>query len=279
MLAELSFVLPTSSGDEIRGDLRYSRGGTGLPVLLLCHGFTAHKDWGPFPHIGCRFAELGFASIIFNFSHNGMGPDFRRFTEREKFSKNTIGKELEDVRSVVDALGDGRLGEGIIDAARTGILGHSRGGGVAILSARLDPRLKGVAAWSSVATFHRYTPRQKQVWEEQGFLPVTIRGSKTNLRYGIEVLRDLETNREQYDLPAAVKNLRVPLLLVHGSADVSVSPREPEELYAAADKSKTDYVLLEGAGHTFGAAHPYRGVNPTVDHVVDLTARWFHPFL
>jgi dienelactone hydrolase len=276
---ESPFSLRNESGDSIAGDLRYAEGGAGLPLLIICHGFTAHKDWGPFPYFGRRFAALGFASAVFNFSHNGMGPGSKRFNELEKFSRNTIGKELEDIRALLRAAEEGTLGGGRIDPARIGIVGHSRGGGVAILSASGERLIRGVAAWSTVATFHRYTPHQREAWEREGFLPVTVRGLRTRLKLGIEVLRDLEANRESYDLPRAVRALKVPFLLVHGAADVSVRPAEPESLYAVADRSKTEIVMLEGTGHTFGARHPYRSGSPAVDHCVELTARWFHMFL
>jgi dipeptidyl aminopeptidase/acylaminoacyl peptidase len=275
MVSETPFSITNASGETIHGDFRRDEAEGVRPALVICHGFTAHKDWGPFPHAGRRFAELGFASVVFNFSHNGIGRNFRKFTELGKFARNTIGKEVEDLRAVVGALAEGKLGKGIVDPEKIGAIGHSRGGGVAVLAASTDPRIRGVAAWSSVSTFYRYTPHQKALWEEQGYLPVKIKGVESRLRFGIDVLRDLEANRDAYDLPQAVRALRVPLLLLHGSADVSVKPKEPEELFAVADKRKTEYVLLEGVGHSFGATHPYRD-NPTVDHVVDLTARWFH---
>ena len=279
VVVETHFSLRDDTGGGISGDFRYPEGEEGLPLLLICHGFTAHKDWGPFPHFGRAFAAQGFASVVFNFSHNGVGPGSKRFDELEKFSRNTIGKELEDIRMLLTAAGDGRLGGGRIDRERIGIVGHSRGGGVAILSASQDTRIRGVAAWATVATFHRYTPRQREAWEHDGFLPVTVRGQKTRLKFGIEVLRDLEANSQAYDLHQAVRALRVPLLLVHGGADVSVKPAEPESLYADADRSKTELVLIEGTGHAFGAKHPYRQGSPAVDRVVGLTSRWFRGFI
>jgi len=276
---ESPFTLRNASGDGIAGDLRYAQGGTGLPLLIVCHGFTAHKDWGPFPYFGRRLAALGFASIVFNFSHNGVGPGSRRFDELEKFSRNTIGKELEDVRAILGAVAAGELGAGIVDPLRIGIVGHSRGGGIAILSASRQAPIRGVAAWGSVSSFHRYTPHQREAWERDGFLPVTVRGMRTRLRFGVGILRDLEANREAYDILRAVRALTVPLLIVHGSADVSVKPSEAQSLYDASDRAKSQFVLLEGTGHAFGAKHPYRHGSPAVDQLLDLTARWFHMFL
>ncbi|MBM2841314.1 MAG: Alpha/beta hydrolase family protein [Bacteroidetes bacterium] len=278
-MVERTFRIQNSSGDDFAGDIRYVDEGVRRPLLVVCHGFTAHKDWGPFPYFGRRFAELGFASVVFNFSHNGIGDNHRKFTELDKFSRNTIGKELEDLRAVIDAVEQGEIGRKIVDAERIGLVGHSRGGGVAILFASLDHRIKAVAGWSTVSTFFRYTSHQKELWEKQGFMPVTIRSMKTKLRYGIEVLRDLEANKEQYDLVATVKGLTVPLLLVHGEADVTVRPTEAQKLFEASDKSKTELILVEHTGHMYGTKSGSGIPNPTLEYITDITAKWFHRHL
>ena len=98
----------------------------------------------------------------------------------------------------------------------------------------------------------------------------------TRLRYGIEMLDDLEAHRKLFDLKAAVQRLEVPLLLVHGKEDVSVRPNEAQELFDAADKSRTSLVLLDQVGHMYGAGSPFRGTNPTIEHIIALTLDWFH---
>ncbi len=276
MLVEHPFRIKNASGDVITGDFRFTNENIPKPVIIVCHGFTAHKDWGPFPYFGQRLAELGFASAVFNFSHNGIGNNFKRFTEFEKFSVNTIKKELEDTQGVVDAITTGDLREKRADPSRIGIVGHSRGGGVAILSASFDTRLRAVAGWSTVSSFVRYTDHQKEVWERQGYYPVTIKSARTSLRYGIEILRDLEANKALYDLKAAVQRLQCPMLLIHGNADVSVRPKEAEELYAVANKSKTELILLDQVGHMYGSTSPFLKTDTTIEHIIDITAQWFH---
>lgn len=279
MMVELPFRIRNSSGDAIAGDVRYVDDGGHRPLVIVCHGFTAYKDWGPFPFLGWKFAEEGFASVVFNFSHNGISGDFKRLEDGERFSRNTITKELEDLGAVIDAIESGEIGEGRIEKSRIGVAGHSRGAGIAILHSSLDARVKAVAAWSTISTFHRYTEHQKELWEQQGFLPVTIRSVKTKLRYGIEMLRDLEAHREMYDLVGAVRRLKVPMLLVHGEADVTVKPAEAEKLFEASDKSKTELVMIEHAGHMFGVKSGSAKSTPEIEHVVELTARWFHRHL
>ena len=272
---EQPFRIRNSAGDAITGDFRCVGDGTAKPIVIVCHGFTAHKDWGPFPLLGRRFAGAGFASVVFNFSHNGIGSNFRRLDEVEKFSRNTVGKELIDLRAVIDALEQGQIGGGNIDTRRIGLVGHSRGAGIAILHASSDARTRTVAGWSTIGTFIRYTSHQKEVWERQGYLPVTIRSIRTKLRYGIDMLRDLEAHREEYDLVRAVRRLNVPLLLVHGEADVTVRPAEAQSLYEASDKSRTELVLIERAGHMFGARSGSARLTPELESVTDLTVDRF----
>jgi dipeptidyl aminopeptidase/acylaminoacyl peptidase len=275
-MVEQTLRIRNSSGDEFGGDLRYCDEGKARPLLVVCHGFTAHKDWGPFPYFGRRFADLGFVSFVFNFSHNGIGRNPKRFTELEKFSRNTIGKELEDLKAVLDGVEGGGIGDGMVDRTRIGLVGHSRGGSVALMSASRDPRVRAVATWSAVSTFHRYTRHQKELWERDGFLPVTIRSMKTKLRYGIEVLRDLEVNGDRYDPVAAVGRLEVPLLIMHGEADVTVRPDEARTLFEAANKSRTELFIVEHTGHMYGAHAGSMLPNPTLEYLTEVTAKWFH---
>jgi pimeloyl-ACP methyl ester carboxylesterase len=277
MVHEVPFRITDGPNGPIRGDFRWSGRPSGnLPLLIICHGFTAHKDWGFFPHVGRVLAGKGFATAVFNFSHNGVGENPRRFTEIDRFERNTIGRELQDLGTVVDRLPEMAPGLGCpVDGRDIGLVGHSRGGGIAILSASRHAGIAAVAGWATISTFYRYNEHQRTVWLDQGYLPVTIRGSRTRLRYGREMLEDLEAHRQEYGLVDAVRRLKVPLLLVHGSADVSVKPKEPEELIAAADPSQSRLIMIEGTGHSFGSGHPFEGPAAVVDRVVDDTATWF----
>jgi len=67
----------------------------------------------------------------------------------------------------------------------------------------------------------------------------------------------------------------VPWLLVHGTGDESVSFVEAERLAAAGSRSKMRFLPIEGAGHTFGAAHPWAGSNPALDRAFDASVAFF----
>lgn len=283
-IVEQLFELTTPSGAKLYGDLRLRNDGsetqTGkLPALVVCHGFKAYKDWGPFPAIGRHLADAGFVSIVFNFSHNGIGRGFRTFSEHEKFYGNTVSLELEDVETVLHAISRGQFGSGCIDVSRIGIIGHSRGGGVAIVKASEDGRIKAVAGWSTVSHFDRYTEGQRKRWRARGFLGPSHGSPQSLFKVGTALLDDLERNAERLNIENAVQHLQKPLLLVHGTTDIPVPIEEANRLYEISDKLITEYVVLEGVGHMYGARHPYKEPAPIMTHVLELTSAWFHKHL
>ncbi len=283
-IIERVFQISTPSGVELYGDIRWKEAmsesaGRKLPVIIVCHGFKAFKDWGPFPAIGRYFAESGFVSIVFNFSHNGIGKNFRKFSEREKFSVNTFSLELEDVAAILDAISTGQIHCRSIDESKIGIVGHSRGGGIAIIKAREDKRIKAVAGWSTVAYFDRYTEAQRKRWREKGFVGIPSINPESLFRLRTDLLDDLEKNAERLNIKNAVHDLGKPLLLIHGTADLPVPIDEAKSLYEISDKTVTELILLEGIGHMYGARHPYLKPTPAMSRVLELTSAWFHKHL
>ncbi len=279
MIVERPFRIFNATGDLIRGDFRFLDGGLRRPLVLICHGFNTNKDWGPFPYLGRRLAEAGFATFVFNFSHNGVGNDSAVFSEYDRFSKNTPGKELGDVQAVLDAFTSGDVGEGVVDVKRIGMAGHSRGGGISVLTAARDERVRAVVAWSTISAFLRYTPEDRERWVKRGYLPLRYGPSRTLLRYEVSVLYDLEQNSDRYDLFRAVRELKIPTLFIHGSGDEIVSSEEARSIYEVSDKALTEFVLLEGAGHTYGVRHPFAGTTPETELMLEKTKQWFHTTL
>jgi len=152
-----SFNLVNSSNEKIQGDIRYREGEKNTPAIIICHGFKGFKDWGFFPVLAERLADDGYVSITFNFSRNGIGADPNNFTELEQFAKNTYSHELSDLKNVVDAIASGEIGKNIINPEKIGLLGHSRGGGIALLYTAGDERIQCVTTWSAIARIERYS--------------------------------------------------------------------------------------------------------------------------
>ena len=237
-LCENQFVLMTRSSATLRGDIRWEKQSEEsqtkkLPVIIVCHGFKAFKDWGPFPAIGRYFALQGFVSIVMNFSHNGIGEEPRKFVEHEKFANNTISLEIEDVKTVLNEITGNGFGLPFIDKDHIGLVGHSRGGAVCVIAAKEDKRVKAVAAWSTIAHFDRTTDEQKKRWREKGFVQLHTVSEQNLFRINVSLLDDIENNAERLDIVNAVRELRKPLLIVHGTADIPAKIEEAENLFTA----------------------------------------------
>ncbi len=277
LLARESFELRNRPNDPVRGDLRFADDGDSKkPAVIICHSFMAFKEWGFFPRVAEKLAGLGFASITFNFSNNGVRGDDSRITEFGRFSANTFSREIDDLAQVVDAVEAGRVGQGVIDHRTVVLLGHSRGGGVSIIHAAADTRIAALVTWSSVSTFDRWTDHQKKRWRESGFLPLSRDTTASPLRLGINLLNDLEQNAARLSVADAARNIRMPWLIVHGKADVTVPLREAEALYALARGSGAELLMLEGVGHLYNAATAAEDSYTTLDAITQLTADWLH---
>lgn len=275
-MEKVALGLQNSSGDVIRGDLRFLNDEKKKPLVIVCHGFMAFKDWGFFPYIGERLAQAGFVCFVFNFSHNGVVDDGERITEYKRFEQNTITKELEDLDAVISHFVNNDFGYKGIDEQRIALVGHSRGGAVAILQSASDVRVKALVTLSAVSTFDRWTLRQKEQWRKERFLPLAKDGSVSSLRIGIRYLEDLEQNQRRFDIPFAASKIRIPWLLIHGEADVTVPPREAEILYQASNKATTEYVMLDKIGHLYNAASYEDDNYKTINYILDIIIHRLH---
>lgn len=254
--------LQAADGGPLRLDVRTSaRPGEARPAVLICHGFKGFKDWGFFPKLAERLAVAGFTAISFNFSGSGVG-DGDSFSELDRWGHQRPTTDLEDLRIVADyAASQG--------APRVGLVGHSRGGGLAILHAARDRRIRCLVAWAPIASFGRWPEEDIRRWREEGKLDVVNSRTGQVLPIYLDALEDYEAHHaDTLDIVAAAGRIEVRWLIVHGTADESVSCEEGKRLHRAARPGVAELELVEGAGHTFGARHPWAGPTPELDRVL-----------
>ena len=246
--------------------------------IVYVHGFKGFKNWGFVPYISQYLSEKGFFVITFNFSLNGVGDNLYEFDELEKFAKNTYTREISELSEIVSVYRKNYFGpqpnKGI------GLLGHSRGGGIALLTASKLKSVSAVATWASVSTFDRYSERQKKEWRKNGYFEAL--NSRTNqlMRMNSEFLDDIEINSgESLNLKKAVQNLNKPLFLAHGEQDLAVPVKECKKLFEWSDHKQTELFLLQTTGHTFDAKHPFEGTNDNLEKLLSKTAQFFEKHL
>jgi len=267
------FELASSQGQPLRGDLIVPDGSAPAPVVVVCHGFKGFKNWGFFPELGSKLAQAGFATVLFNFSGCGIGPDLLNFTDLDGFTRDTVSRQLDDLGRILDALGSRELGNERLDLGRLAVLGHSRGGATAILRAREDRRIRAVVTWSAISTFFRYSPREIAAWKERGFMEFLNSRTGQQMRIAATYLDDLERHRQRFDVARAASELPVPLLLVHGEEDLSVPLHEARELLQATE-GRAALLQIPRTGHTFGAVHPWQGSTPALDQAIQASIEW-----
>ncbi|MEO8478235.1 MAG: alpha/beta fold hydrolase [Gemmatimonadota bacterium] len=258
---------------EILIDVRAGSRHVEQPAVLLIHGFKGFKDYAFLPVFAEQLARAGFVSVTASVSGSGVDAG-GEFSRPERFRRNTYTRELDDLHHVLAALGHGELG--VLPPKALGVLGHSRGGGLAILLAAECPQVGAVVTWSAIGQARRHTEAQLAAWQEVGSIEVPHARLGIRLPLDYEVAADcLEHEAGRLDIPGAASSLGRPWLQIHGTQDETVSFREAEALGAAGDSAHHAFLAIEGAGHTYGAIHPWAGSTPALDRLFASTKSFF----
>ena len=75
-------------------------------------------------------------------------------------------------------------------------------------------------------------------------------------------------------MEAAAAKIRVPWLIVHGTADETVPSSEAEHLHSLSHRVST-LRLIKDANHVFEAKHPLNEIPPVLKEVVMETTNFF----
>jgi uncharacterized protein len=257
---------------DILIDVRAAGRDAPRPAVVVVHGFKGFKDWGLWPSLAERLARAGFSAVTLNLSGSGVD-DAGEFVFPERFGHNTFSAELQDLRRVLDALAAGELG--VARPAAIGLLGHSRGGGIAILQTASDPRIRALVTWAAISTVDRWPSASRAAWRAAGASQVENARTHQVLPLYTDVLDDIERNGAALDIQGAAGRIAVPWLIVHGTGDEAVPLAEGRLLASVAPPTTTRLLVIERAGHTFGAAHPWTGATPELERALDATLACF----
>jgi pimeloyl-ACP methyl ester carboxylesterase len=282
MLTHAPFLLTgTAHGRSFAADATYQADGQAKPVLLFVHGFKGFKDWGHFPLLADFFAEQGFVLVKLNLSHNGLVVGGTGDLEDlDAFGRNNFSIELDDIGQVIDALftnGATPVPAAEMDLGRLFLVGHSRGGGLVLLKAAEDSRVRAVTTWAGIAEIHPHWPQAVfDEWERTGVLHVPNTRTGVELPMHYQIVENYHANRPRLDIAHNVRRkLKQPLLIIHGDDDETVNVAAAHQLYEL--KPDAELLLVPGATHMFGGAHPWKAtVLPTpARHIAEATAAFF----
>lgn len=268
------FELAGADGRPLRGEIRASGGGSGMPAVIVSHGFKGFKDWGFFPHIASRLAGAGFTVATFNFSGSGVGPDGLTFSEPARFGKLTHSGQARDLDIVIDSVLSGGLIANLASPTAIGLLGFSMGGAVSIGRAARRKDVRSLVTWSAISKLDRWDAATRDTWKKSGFLDVVNARTGEVLQLGIGFLEDIEANKDAFNPLNLAGAVTVPWLIVHCDGDETVGV---EEAHALKESSENAILhVVSGGSHTFEASHPWAGMTAplaeafeaTVDHFV-----------
>lgn len=252
----------------IRGEALVPREPRG--AVVICHGFKGFARFAFFPYLAGELAEAGLTAVTFDFSGSGIGEDRENFTNADAFTHNTFLQELGDVEMVVaESRANGWIEGGY------GVLGHSRGGGIAILHAARDPQVDALTTWAAISHPHRWPREVVRDWRQRGFMDVTNARTGQTIPLSTGLLDEIEEfGGTTLDITAAASRITAPWLIVHGRDDETVPWAEAEDLARAASGEVT-LRIVDGANHTFGAKHPVTEPGELLRHVTAESVEFF----
>lgn len=269
------FTLKGADGAPIAGDV-YLPDAASPPLVIVIHGFKGFKDWGCFPWIGRTLADNGLAAVVMNLSHNGIGANAETFERLDLFERDTWSKRIFDVQQVIEAAQHGLLtNKSQPNPARLGLMGHSMGGGLVVLMAAKDQRVRSIATLAGVNRPNRIPMDQAEpALKALGHVPIENGRTGQIMPVGQEFFDDLKQHEAAFDIQAAATKIDTPWLMIHGSADETVPLEEAHDLLErAGDNAKL--LIIQEASHTFGAGHPFKGATPELEQGTDAATAHF----
>ncbi len=224
-----------------------------LPLVIFCHGYKGYKDWGAWDLMAEKFAENGFFFVKFNFSHNGTTLEKPAdFADLESFGENNYSKELSDLEFVIDYFSQ----DSRVDAENISLIGHSRGGGIAIIKANENIKIKNLIALASVDSLDRFPKGEDFInWKREEVYFSNNARTRQMMPHYFQFFEDFENNKSHFDVENSMKIFSGKTLIIHGNLDEAVDYSSAENLHIWAKNSTLK--LIEGANHTFGAKEPW----------------------
>jgi dipeptidyl aminopeptidase/acylaminoacyl peptidase len=240
-------------------------------IILFIHGFMGYKDWGCWNLVENYFVTLGYGFCKYNVSHNGgtieNGIDF---SDLDAFSVNSYYKEYVDTLAAISYIKEHSTHHQSIS-----LIGHSRGGGMALLQST-NETISAIVSWAGISSIEKRFPTGEALkkWKEKGVKYHL--NSRTNQQMPSNYLQFEEfcLHKEQLNIESSCKNSLKPTLLIHGDHDTSVPIEEGHQL---ANWLNTKLHIIENGDHTFGSKQPWtnKEMPEQLLQVCKITAHFF----
>ena len=219
-----------SKGQKLVGDL-YSPETETNKVAIFCHGYGSTKESSKVLPVAENITKEGIAMFAFDLTDLG--------ESETKFEDSTITQYIDDLRCAIDLFPDKIIA----------VIANSLGGIVSLQQTAKDKRIKALVLQSPVSIFpHKktgdYSEENIKQWKEKGFI-MTKRG-----RFGFQKINySFYEDGLRYGDYSVYDNIKVPVLVIHGTADQSIDIARSKELIKHLENNR--FIILEGADHRY----------------------------
>lgn len=203
----------------------------GSPIVVIAHGVTSHHDRPWLVALSEALAERGISSLRISYAGNGRSEG--------RYQESTISKEVEELRTVVQALADA-------GTPTLAYAGHSMGGAVGVRAvAQHDLPVQCLVSLAGMIEVQAFVTRH--------FGDLTpgkdVLLGKSHCPYSQEYLDDCLAIG---DVLADAARITRPWLLIHGDADELVPLAESEAAARATEHAQL--ISMAGIDHRFTGA-------------------------
>lgn len=253
-------IITGAAGKPIALDIFYKDDASTKPVVVYAHGFNGFKDWGNADIIASKFSNAGFVFVKFNFSHNGTTPELpEAFTDLNAFGNNNYTKQLHDVNCVINWVCDEHnVHNKAINKNSIYLIGHSMGGGIATLYAAKDNRIKKLITWAGISEcktpWTNWSKEKIQEWKRTDVEYYVNGRTNQNMPLYYQLHQDFLNNAAALNIEAAMRSLKIPVLICQGTLDTAVPIEKAYELHSWQPASV--FFTVE-SDHVFGRKHPW----------------------
>ena len=139
------------------------------------------------------------------------------------------------------------------------LLGHSRGGGIAIIKASEDPRIKRIISLASPSDFLKSimeaAKEKLELWKKKGVVYIYNGRTKQNMPMYYQFYEDCMKNKERFSILSACNRIKIPHLVIHGDNDPTVPVDAAQEIKS--HNSSSELHIIQGSDHVFNVSHPF----------------------
>lgn len=239
-------------GEKLVGlETRPSEDKSKYPTVILAHGFGATKEEdGMFDSIAENLANNGF--LVYRFDFSGRGES------EGDYQDTSLTKMRDDLQSILEFVKK----QSIVDSSRIGILGQSFGTPTSIT---LNPKIKSLVLMGSFGHVRKVMSNLFGDGYKSNGVSVRVTSEGETVKLNPVFWSELD----KHDILKSIKQVKCPVLFIHGGSDDIVPLSEMETLFDHANEPK-EKLILEGADH---------GLEPKRDEMNKAIIEWFNKTL